>query len=383
MTRPTPGREAPTSSPGQHRSFPAALATALERSADRGAPAVVRRPAPVRPAGSDREPAAPMSPLPVPMPQVPVPPTAGPRRSGDRPDTAPSAVAAVRDAPRPAPSYGHLPARRMALVGGGASDTPDPHPGHLIETVGRDAAPLWQSYLDGGGPATRERLIEHYGSLVRGVASKLVVRLPASIELADLVQSGTFGLMEAVERFDPLREVRFDGYAAQRIRGAMLDELRAQDWVPRSVRARSREVDRAREAVALRTGRSPTDRELAAELGVGLRELRHALRPVHVLSAEYLDQTAGPGQGVADLVVDDTVPDPVGVAARRETSRELCAAIAQLGERDRLVLRLYYLEGRTLAEIGDVLGVTESRVCQLHGRMVSRLRGRLGSTLAG
>ncbi len=189
------------------------------------------------------------------------------------------------------------------------------------------------------------------------------------------MQSGTFGLMEAVDRFDPWRAVRFDGYAAQRVRGAMLDELRSQDWVPRSIRARTREVERARETVALRTGRTPTDRELAAELGVGLRELRHAVRPVHMVSTELLEQTGG--SGVADLLVDETAPDPVVVAARQETTRELCAAVAQLGERDRLVLRLYYLENRTLAEIGGMLGVTESRVCQLHGRMVSRLRGRL------
>jgi len=319
MTRPTPGREVPPSH-SRHRSFPTALAAALERSADR--------------------------------------------------DRAPGGRAPTR-------------APRMVLVEGGAFDTPDLDDDHLIEVVGAQAVPLWRAYLDDRDSGPRVRLIEHYGSLVTGVAAKLAVRLPASIELADLVQSGTFGLMEAVDRFDPWREVRFDGYAAQRVRGAMLDELRAQDWVPRSIRARSREVERAREAVVARTGRTPTDRELAAELGVGLREVRHAVRPVHVVSADLLDQPAGSGHRVADLLVDETVPDPVVVAARRETSRELCAAVAQLGERDRLVLRLYYLENRTLAEIGSVLGVSESRVCQLHGRLVSRLRGRLEVTLAG
>ena len=388
MTRPTPGHEAPPAPSGQHLSFPAALAAALDRANDRAddrvddhrahdveVADVSRRSAP---AGAAYESTGPVRPSPGPGPR----PDAS--RGTGRTQAAALAVGSeVRATAAPAPSGGPVPERRMVLVGGGAPDTPEPDPGHLIEIVGTDAAMLWLSYLDGRGPVARERLIEHYGWLVRGVGSKLAVRLPASIELADLVQSGTFGLMEAVERFDPWRAVRFDGYAAQRIRGAMLDELRAQDWVPRSIRARSREVERAREAVALRTGRAATDRELAAELGVGMRELRHAVRPVHMVSAEVLDSVAGPGLGVADLVVDETVPDPVAVAARRETTRELCAAIAQLDDRDRRVLRMYYLEGRTLAEIGAVLGVTESRVCQLHGRMVSRLRGRLEPLLAG
>ncbi len=388
MIRPTPGREAPTSRSGQQRTFPAALATALERSSDRDRPGTGRS-VPDLSAVASSSGAVPVV-APAGEPAYEPPPSASPaaaHASGPPPRGGLRAAAEPADATPPgragggATPAGYAAGRRMVVVGG--SDTPDLDPGHLIEVVGTDAASLWRIYLAGGDGGARQRLIEHYGSLVRGVASKLAVRLPASIEVADLVQSGTFGLMEAVDRFDPAREVRFDGYAAQRVRGAMLDELRSQDWVPRSIRARSREVERAREAVALRTGRTPTDRELAAELGVGLRELRHAVRPVHVVSAELLEQGAGAGFGVADLVVDDSVPDPVVVAARRETSRELCAAVAQLGERDRLVLRLYYLENRTLAEIGGVLGVTESRVCQLHGRMVSRLRGRLESTLAG
>ena len=357
MTRPTPGREAPTSRSGQHRSFPTALAAALERSADRdrsGTRAHVDR--------SDGR---------------------GPAREPGAARAAATTTASIGAAADPAPADQRPRPPHMVLVEGGASDTPELDEDHLIEVVGAPAAPLWRAYLDGRDGGPRVRLIEHYGSLVNGVATKLAVRLPASIERDDLVQSGTFGLMEAVDRFDPWRAVRFDGYAAQRVRGAMLDELRAQDWVPRSIRARTREVERARDAVALRTGRTPTDRELAAELGVGLRELRHAVRAVHLVSAELVDQASGSGHGVADLLVDESVPDPVVVAARRETSRELCAAVAQLGERDRLVLRLYYLENRTLAEIGSVLGVTESRVCQLHGRMVSRLRGRLEVTLAG
>lgn len=264
-----------------------------------------------------------------------------------------------------------------------ADDTPGAVRDHLIETVEPDAVPLWREFLECRDAGSRRRLVEYHLPLVRGVASKLAVRLPSSIELSDLVQSGTFGLMEAVDRFDPVRGVRFEGYAAQRVRGAMLDELRAQDWVPRTVRARIREVERAREAVQSRTGRPATDRELAAELGVGLRELRLAGRPMHLVSVEDLGEMTAPARsGLAALVAHEA-DDPVLAAVRRETGDELRAAIAQLGERDRTVLRLYYLEDHTLAEIGVLLGVTESRVCQLHSRMITRLRVRMKPALAG
>ncbi|ANY10243.1 hypothetical protein AFB00_20590 [Pseudonocardia sp. HH130630-07] len=242
-----------------------------------------------------------------------------------------------------------------------------------------DALPLWRVYLARRDPEARRRLVEHHTPLVRGVGAKLAVRLPPSVELADLVQSGTFGLMEAIDRFDPARGARFEGYAGRRIHGAMLDELRAQDWVPRTVRSRIREVERAREAVQTRTGRPASERELARELGVGLRDLRQAGRPMHLVSTD--DPGAVAAAGPAVLADDDA--DPVLTAVRRETGDELRAAIAQLGERDRTVLRLYYLEDRTLAEIGVLLGVTESRVCQLHSRMISRLRLRLEPALAG
>ncbi|MBC3190776.1 FliA/WhiG family RNA polymerase sigma factor [Pseudonocardia sp. C8] len=264
-----------------------------------------------------------------------------------------------------------------------ACDTPGAGRNHLIETVEPDAAPLWREFLDGRGTDSRRRLVEHHTPLVRGVGAKLAVRLPSSIELSDLMQAGMFGLMEAVDRFDPARGVRFEGYAAARIRGAMLDELRSQDWVPRTVRARNREVERARDAVQSRTGRPASERELAGELGIGVRELRQTLRPVHLVSVEDLGEATVQGAtGLAGFGADDS-GDPVLVAARRETGDELRAAIAQLGERDRTVLRLYYLENHTLAEIGALLGVTESRVCQLHARMITRLRGRMEPALAG
>lgn len=321
MTRPTRGREAPAATRRRPASFPGVLATALDRTSrgeQVGAPP--GRPVPGRSAR-------------------------WPGRAGARP--------------------------------GRVVDTPEPFARHLNETVEPAARPLWRAFLRSGDPGDRRRVIEHYGDLVRGVGGKLAGRLPASVELADLVQSGMFGLMEAVDRFDPARGVPFEGYAAQRVRGAMLDELRAQDWVPRAVRARGREVERAREVLHARLARPATERELAAELGIGLRELRAATRPLHLVDVDDLHREGHPGTEAVPQ--DDT--DPFLVVVRRETSVELRGAIDRLDGRDRLVLRLYYLEGRTLAEIGAMLGVTESRVCQLHTRMISRLRGRLGDRL--
>ena len=356
MIRPTPGREVPVPASCLNRTFPTVVASALGRA---NGHVPYSAPADMLAVGA-RHPAPAAAPCPSPV--------TDPEPRGTR------AAGTATGAAGPA---------RMVLVPARSGDTPGAAEDHLIEVVDAAAVPLWREFLQLGGRARRQCLIEHYAPLVRGVGIKLAVRLPSSIELADLVQSGTFGLMEAIDRFDAARAVRFEGYAAQRVRGAMLDELRAQDWVPRTVRARGREVERAREAVALRLGRSATDRELAAELRIGLRELRLATRPVHVSSADRLDEDLPGAGGVAQQRGQHRPPHPVLAAVHRETVRELWSAVAQLGDRDRTVLRLYYLENRTLAEIGDLLGVTESRVCQLHTRMVARLRGRMEQALAG
>lgn len=355
MTRPTLGREASPPTPLRPDRFPRVLASALDRTARAGPPPAARATAP---GPCPQEPSGPVGPVGSDGPDRPATPGA---RSG-----------------------------RMALVaatGTAAGDTPGPARDHLIETVEPDAVPLWRAYLAHRDAEARRRLVAHHASLVRGVGAKLAVRLPASIELADLLQSGTFGLMEAVDRFDPARGVRFEGYAAQRVRGAMLDELRSQDWVPRTVRSRIREIERAREVVQSRIGRPASDRELAGELGIGVRDLRQAVRPAHVVSVDDLgdagDPTAPWGRSGPVAPAADDAHDPVLATLRRETGAELRAAIAQLGDRDRTVLRLYYLEDHTLAEIGALLGVTESRVCQLHARMLTRLRVRMEPALAG
>jgi RNA polymerase sigma factor for flagellar operon FliA len=239
---------------------------------------------------------------------------------------------------------------------------------------------LWEAYRAEPTRVVRDRLVVHYTPLLRAVAHRLGSALPSYVEVADLVQCGVFGLVDAVERFDPERSPRFESYAVSRIRGAILDELRAQDWVPRSVRGRLRELERAQERLEGKLQRAATDAELAEELGIPVREVRAIGRQVQLISVEALDENSG---GVSEVLADDTAPDPMTVVQAAETFRQLAVAVAQLEERDRDVVRLYYLENRTLAEIGRVLGVTESRVCQLHTRLVGRLRGRLEELAAG
>ena len=238
---------------------------------------------------------------------------------------------------------------------------------------------LWAAYRGAPDRYTRDRLVLHYWPLVRAIVHRTAVRLPAHVDAADLVQSGVFGLVEAIERFDPDRCPRFESYAASRIRGAVLDELRAQDWVPRTVRLRARQAAHAREHLTARLRRTATEREVADLLQVGSRELE-AAAPNRLLSIELLrERTDG---GALDAFADDG-PDPAAAVQDRETRRQLWEAVAQLGERDLMVVRLYYLERRTLAEIGRMLGVTESRICQLHARLVGRLRGALEELATG
>lgn len=239
---------------------------------------------------------------------------------------------------------------------------------------------LWSDYLAGPTRPLRDRLVIQYAPLVRAVAHRVAAGLPSYVDHSDLAQSGVFGLIDAVERFDPARCPRFESYAAQRIRGAILDELRAQDWVPRTVRGRVRELERAQERLENRLLRAATDRELADELGVPVRDLRGLTQQVQMISVEALEENSG---GVSELLADDRAPDPMAVVQAREMMRQLNMAVSQLGERDRRVVELYYLENRTLAEIGRLLGVTESRVCQLHSRLVGRLRGRLEELAVG
>jgi RNA polymerase sigma factor for flagellar operon FliA len=247
-----------------------------------------------------------------------------------------------------------------------------------------EAGALWGQYERCGARDDRDRLVLHYEPLVRQVAGRVGTRLPAHVDVADLIQAGVFGLMDAIERFEPELGIRFESYATQRIRGAILDELRAQDWVPRIVRNRARELAKARESLEARLHRSASPAELASELGVGPSEIRGILSQIQLISMEALDEWAN-ARGVTASLAETLAlenSDPVVMLEASETSRMLALSFARLPERDHQVLWSYYVENLTLAEIGRRLGVTESRVCQLRGRAISRLRDHFAE-LAG
>lgn len=262
---------------------------------------------------------------------------------------------------------------------------PDEHAtdrnGHIdTGTPTADIDELWRDYVRSPSRALRDRLVLHYAPLVKYVAGRVGTGLPTHIDTGDLIGSGVFGLVDAIEKFDPDRGWKFETYAMQRIRGAILDDLRSQDWVPRVVRSRAREVERALERLGGQLHRTPTDVELADELGYTVSELRDLYGQLRLTSVVALEELIGAGRdsgSLVDALPDDDAIDPVSVLVDRDNRRQLADAIAQLAERDRIVVSLYYFESLTLAEIGKVLGVTESRVSQLHTRAVLRLRAKL------
>ena len=242
---------------------------------------------------------------------------------------------------------------------------------------------LWGELWSTASPVAREGLILHYASLVRFVASKLAAGLPRHVERADLISYGLFGLIDAIDAFDPARNVKFETYAIPRIRGAVLDELRSLDWVPRSVRTRVREVERAYADLENELHRAPTDLELARHTGMELTRLRHVLTEASRGGIAALEQVlAGQEESerltFADVVSSaDRLGDPAEAFDRAEMKVILRQVVGRLTERERTVLTLYYFEGMTLAQIGQVLGVTESRVCQIHGKALLGARSLL------
>lgn len=253
------------------------------------------------------------------------------------------------------------------------------------EAAAADAAirEMWQAYKGGGDAAVRERLILHYTPLVKYVAGRVGVGLPQNIEQADLVSYGIFGLIDAIEKFDLERAIKFETYAISRIRGAIIDELRALDWIPRSVRSKAREVERAYATLEGELHRTPSEAEVADHLGIALGDLHHIFSQVSYVNVVALDEmlSVGGEKGdkltLGDTLEDHRAEDPVLAFEGEETKFLLAGAINQLPEREKIVVTLYYYEGLTLAEIGKVLGVTESRICQMHTKAVLQLRAKL------
>ena len=252
-----------------------------------------------------------------------------------------------------------------------------------------ELARLWEEFkqneVSGAREGARERLILHYAPLVKYVASRVATGLPASVDQADLVSYGMFGLIDALEKFDPGRGNKFETYAIPRIKGAIIDELRAMDWVPRSVRFKAREIEKAYSDLESLHKRGPTEKEVAARLGVTLRELHEVINQISFVQVLQLDEilSVGSDRGEQVSLLDtlaDRGTDPTTALEGEETRGLLAAAINSLSEREKIVVTLYYFEGLTLAEIGDILGVTESRVCQIHTKAVGQLRLQLVET---
>jgi RNA polymerase sigma factor for flagellar operon FliA len=251
--------------------------------------------------------------------------------------------------------------------------------------AGEDVNSLWRRYRAAKDDrALRDRLILTYAPLVKYVAGRLGSGLPAHVDEGDLVSYGLLGLIGAIERYDPDRDVKFETYAIARIKGSIIDELRAMDWVPRSVRARARDIERAIAALEAETGRAPTDEEIAKKMGITDEELDTALLEVSRSSIAALDElwtissSGGDQVALIDTIEDTQGPEPQAALAKTEMREALSEAIARLPEREKLVVTLYYYEELTLREIGEVLGVTESRVSQLHTKAILRLKARLG-----
>ncbi len=245
----------------------------------------------------------------------------------------------------------------------------------------------WRLYKENGDSNARDRLILAYSPLVKYVAGRMSSGLPAHIEEGDLVSYGLLGLIGALERFDPSRNIKFETYAVSRIKGSIIDELRALDWVPRSVRSWARKVEAAVTQLENRLSRAPTDEEVAGELGVDVDEFQDILSQISCASIVALDEfwdSSGSGQdrvSLIDTLQDTDAPDPSRAYHVQALKETLVEAIERLPERERIVIGLYYYEGLTLKEIGEILGVTESRVSQLHTKAVLRLRGRIKEDL--
>jgi RNA polymerase sigma factor FliA len=247
---------------------------------------------------------------------------------------------------------------------------------------------LWNNFKRTGDRALRDRLILTYAPLVKYVAGRLGSGLPAHVEDDDLVSYGLLGLIGAIERFDPDRDIKFETYAIARIKGAIIDELRSMDWVPRSVRARARDIERAIADLERKLMRAPNDDEIASKLGVSEEEFQDSLLEISRSSIAALDELwigpSGTGDTVSliDTIEDPQAPQPQQAIAQTELREALSESIARLPEREKLVVTLYYYEELTLREIGEVLGVTESRVSQLHTKAILRLKARLSGMTA-
>ncbi len=246
---------------------------------------------------------------------------------------------------------------------------------------------LWAEYRENRSPEIREFFIRQYAPLVKYVAGKVAVGMPDSVEFDDLVGFGVFGLLDAIDKFDSRKNVKFKTYAVTRIRGAIFDELRSIDWIPRSVRQKSREIEDTVARLESNLGRSASGAEVASALGVSESEYQQMRYKTSFSTIVSIDDTRGTGEdnehSIADTLESPASMKPDVIVERNEVKRVVAEAIRELPEKEKMVLILYYYEDLTLREIGQVLNVTESRVSQLHSKANERLRAKLTNMKRG
>ncbi len=246
---------------------------------------------------------------------------------------------------------------------------------------------IWEAYRSSSCPEIREQLLSQYLPLVRNVASRMAIGFPKSVEVGDLINTGVIGLIEAFRNFDPERGVKFETYAVPRIRGAILDELRSLDWVPRSTRARAREIERALVRLEAELGRAPNDTELASALNYDLADLYKALDDSNstvLLSLDEMIYREDDNRQVprVETIQTESRESVLTDLEKQELRAYLTIAISNLTEQEKLVIALYYYEELTLKEIGEVMTISESRVSQIHTKAVLKLRGMVREKFA-
>jgi RNA polymerase sigma factor for flagellar operon FliA len=237
----------------------------------------------------------------------------------------------------------------------------------------------WVEYKASGDALLRNRLIEHYYPLVRYISERLLSTLPRSIECDDLTSAGLFGLMDAIDGFDLSRGIKFKTYCTTRVRGSILDELRSQDWVPRLVRLKANKISKALKTLNARLGREPSEQEMALELGVSMPEYQSMVDEANAvtvfsLSDKFDDSQTDGSLEKAEIIADRRIENPLDCINRRDVIEVLTK---NLSHKEKRIVIMYYYEGLTMKEIGRILDLTESRVCQIHSNVIARLKDRI------
>ncbi|MCG8453754.1 MAG: RNA polymerase sigma factor WhiG [Spirochaetales bacterium] len=261
-------------------------------------------------------------------------------------------------------------------------------PSEEIQIAGKPEKEVWREYRRTKDQSIRDAIVRQYAPLVKYVAGKVSAGMPQSVDFDDLVGFGIFGLFDAIEKFDPDKHVKFKTYAVTRIRGAIFDELRTIDWVPRSVRQKTREIDETVQHLEAKLGRAATDEEVAVEMGMSMEQYNQMMLKVSGTSMMSLNDVWFTGEDNDKISIVESIESPNSlrpdaIAEKDEMRRVIVEAISELPEKEKKVLVLYYYEDLTLKEIGKVLDVTESRISQLHTKAISRLRVKLTNIKKG